>query len=490
MLTEMARAFNMGLGLDSNTSEQPAQRSAAPPADADDTATTNPSSSTDSPTDRAAEGTFDRFLEDLQTDLRLVLTGDGTTAGASDSDEQSESEDTTEGEDGDGDDDIQDRSSSMPSLGSASNSSDEEDLTDGEGPASSPLSAAPNTIPHIAGEQAIPAGPPRHVNWWRTYRFSPISTRSIAGTVDPHRASTNPSQAPVDSSASTNMASVQSDVPVSSSLSASATNAASTARAPNTPGSPASPTDVVYPVIVVGLRSVDTPRANQRQSTAVPASAPREALPVSTGDEAPADPLLDNDEVPAPREGNRRQRATSAVRNMRSTGGRFSESAAEPDAESANTPDEPGSRTFLIFVIGGYYPPGHSMVVGGPDTLNSFEALLELTELLGQVKSSTASREDIEKSGLEIIKASALSALEEEGKVTSNCVDRCLICLDDYEEDDNIRLMSCRHGFHKACVDRWLETGKNSCPACRSKGVPTAGADPTDPPQSTDPPPA
>lgn len=360
MLTEMARAFNMGLGLDSNTSEQPAQRSAAPPADADDTATTNPSSSTDSPTDRAAEGTFDRFLEDLQTDLRLVLTGDGTTAGASDSDEQSESEDTTEGEDGDGDDDIQDRSSSMPSLGSASNSSDEEDLTDGEGPASSPLSAAPNTIPHIAGEQAIPAGPPRHVNWWRTYRFSPISTRSIAGTVDPHRASTNPSQAPVDSSASTNMASVQSDVPVSSSLSASATNAASTARAPNTPGSPASPTDVVYPVIVVGLRSVDTPRANQRQSTAVPASAPREALPVSTGDEAPADPLLDNDEVPAPREGNRRQRATSAVRNMRSTGGRFSESAAEPDAESANTPDEPGSRTFLIFVIGGTSSP-HSL---------------------------------------------------------------------------------------------------------------------------------
>lgn len=40
------------------------------------------------------------------------------------------------------------------------------------------------------------------------------------------------------------------------------------------------------------------------------------------------------------------------------------------------------------------------------------------------MKSSTASREDIEKSGLEIIKASALSALEEEGKVTSNCVDR------------------------------------------------------------------
>lgn len=46
---------------------------------------------------------------------------------------------------------------------------------------------------------------------------------------------------------------------------------------------------------------------------------------------------------------------------------------------------------------------------------------------------------------------------------------QCLICLDDYDPDDQIRLLSCRHGFHKSCVDKWLQTGRNNCPACRSK---------------------
>jgi hypothetical protein len=46
-----------------------------------------------------------------------------------------------------------------------------------------------------------------------------------------------------------------------------------------------------------------------------------------------------------------------------------------------------------------YYPPNHQLVFG-TDPLDSFE---ELAELLGQVKPPTASKEDIDNSGLEII---------------------------------------------------------------------------------------
>jgi hypothetical protein len=28
--------------------------------------------------------------------------------------------------------------------------------------------------------------------------------------------------------------------------------------------------------------------------------------------------------------------------------------------------------------------------------------------------------------------------------------------------------MTCRHAFHKSCVDKWLQTGRNNCPACRT----------------------
>ncbi|KAI0265606.1 hypothetical protein BC834DRAFT_167967 [Gloeopeniophorella convolvens] len=124
-----------------------------------------------------------------------------------------------------------------------------------------------------------------------------------------------------------------------------------------------------------------------------------------------------------------------------------------------------GSTTFFIYVIGGYYPPNHQLVIG-TDPLASFD---ELAELLGHAKPPTATKEDIEQSGLEVIRAAVLAEYERAGRVAPMCVDRCLICLDEYGAEEDLRLLGCRHVFHKECVDRWLETGRNNCPACRSQ---------------------
>lgn len=51
----------------------------------------------------------------------------------------------------------------------------------------------------------------------------------------------------------------------------------------------------------------------------------------------------------------------------------------------------------------------------------------ELAELLGQVKPPTVSKDEIEKSGLEIIPASMLKEYEKQGRVASNCIDRVRI---------------------------------------------------------------
>jgi hypothetical protein len=53
----------------------------------------------------------------------------------------------------------------------------------------------------------------------------------------------------------------------------------------------------------------------------------------------------------------------------------------------------------------------------------------ELAELLGQVKPPTVSKDDIEKSGLEIIKASMLEEYEKQGRVANNCIDRVRVRL-------------------------------------------------------------
>ena len=43
----------------------------------------------------------------------------------------------------------------------------------------------------------------------------------------------------------------------------------------------------------------------------------------------------------------------------------------------------------------------------------------------------------------------------------------CVICLDNFEEGDVLRVLPCRHEFHQPCVDRWFKEGRQFCPMCK-----------------------
>lgn len=45
----------------------------------------------------------------------------------------------------------------------------------------------------------------------------------------------------------------------------------------------------------------------------------------------------------------------------------------------------------------------------------------------------------------------------------------CPICLDDYEETSNVRILHCTHGFHLDCIDHWLTECSYKCPVCRDE---------------------
>ncbi|KAH7677477.1 Zinc finger RING/FYVE/PHD-type protein [Dioscorea alata] len=48
----------------------------------------------------------------------------------------------------------------------------------------------------------------------------------------------------------------------------------------------------------------------------------------------------------------------------------------------------------------------------------------------------------------------------------------CVVCLCGIKEGEEIRELVCRHLFHRACLDRWLELWHSRCPLCRSCLIP------------------
>ena len=43
----------------------------------------------------------------------------------------------------------------------------------------------------------------------------------------------------------------------------------------------------------------------------------------------------------------------------------------------------------------------------------------------------------------------------------------CSICLEPYKDKDSLRLLNCKHCYHKECIDIWFNK-KKTCPLCRS----------------------
>ncbi|XP_062000223.1 brassinosteroid-responsive RING protein 1-like [Rosa rugosa] len=49
----------------------------------------------------------------------------------------------------------------------------------------------------------------------------------------------------------------------------------------------------------------------------------------------------------------------------------------------------------------------------------------------------------------------------------------CAVCLYEFEGSEEIRcLTNCKHIFHRACLDRWMDHDQKTCPLCRTAFVP------------------
>ncbi|KAI9170037.1 hypothetical protein LWI28_021452 [Acer negundo] len=44
----------------------------------------------------------------------------------------------------------------------------------------------------------------------------------------------------------------------------------------------------------------------------------------------------------------------------------------------------------------------------------------------------------------------------------------CCVCLSGFQVDEEVSELSCKHFFHKGCLDKWFDNNHTTCPLCRS----------------------
>jgi len=361
MLAEMARAFNIGLGLNGlgsvgnpGSSDEPgtAPENLVMPTNGDSSNEfSSPPASEAESSRRPPEGSFERFLVDLQADLRTALTQPAapvehvqdasTTLPAPDVNLDSTPNQRAPTPMPDV---LDDDSDDMPGLTEMSDSGSENSDSDNETHANADQAQGGSEDTSRAGAGRIDAS--GRINWWRLYRFPPVSTPR-ADAAGPRRPGSERAEA-----YNTLARYRQTRMPESGSD-----------RDPTgSPTLPQQPPSSIVPVIVVGLQSVnqewrmDIPGPEDSDLFGPPAT---EGMS-SENIEGPLDSVHGTRHTGAGStgveamgsRGNGRprgwhSRAASAIRNLR-PGRRGTD-----DGPENRTTAVPGSRTFLIYVIGG-----------------------------------------------------------------------------------------------------------------------------------------
>lgn len=52
------------------------------------------------------------------------------------------------------------------------------------------------------------------------------------------------------------------------------------------------------------------------------------------------------------------------------------------------------------------------------------------------------------------------------GRTTT--VEECCVCLCKFGEEEEVSELSCKHFFHRKCLDKWFDNHHSTCPLCRS----------------------
>ncbi|CAO2827194.1 unnamed protein product [Amaranthus hypochondriacus] len=100
------------------------------------------------------------------------------------------------------------------------------------------------------------------------------------------------------------------------------------------------------------------------------------------------------------------------------------------------------------------------------------EALFEVLDEIHQQSVVLSSQPSVSSIGSvpapnEVVESLPVKAYNKSTKFQNEEIAQCYICLLEYEEGDDMRVLPCHHEFHKKCIDKWLKEIHRVCPLCR-----------------------
>ncbi|KAG0200743.1 hypothetical protein BGX28_006285 [Mortierella sp. GBA30] len=139
------------------------------------------------------------------------------------------------------------------------------------------------------------------------------------------------------------------------------------------------------------------------------------------------------------------------------------------DSETGRDRARQRSPWIVLSLSGGYIS---SLLAANADREGgaNYDDLWMLSNLIGPARPITTTQEAIDRAGFPVGRfEQAVHGIRD--VITLGDGTKCLVCMSEYEEGEDMRALKCRHGFHQECIDKWLTTGANKCPVCRAAAV-------------------
>ncbi len=124
-----------------------------------------------------------------------------------------------------------------------------------------------------------------------------------------------------------------------------------------------------------------------------------------------------------------------------------------------------GGAGASFFATGGELPAFFRNILGHHP--NTYEEFLEMIERRGGNVNRGAGDDEIANLPTEKYQPKPRGASSAAGAAAgAEDAEKCVICLGEYERDEEVRRLPCDHIFHSECIDRWLKVNR-TCPSCK-----------------------